>query len=581
MSLLQDLEKANGVSSIPAQSTKAPSGGFLSQLHSVNQGGPSPEEATRTFNIQSSSIAASKQAAALSSPMGILKQTAREIIPRAKQVAGDIIGGAINGVKDAFTSAPEQSINPVVGIKAGVNSLSDSISQAGDSVSNTWDVYHNEHASALDKGIATGETGMKLVGAIFSPVTAALSAAQTLPVVGHVATAINGFFGALGGAGGALGTDTIDGLPVSEETKAKLKPLAGEIGALVAQIGAGKIGGDAYKKFTGKVNEVTKTLAADPAVKGEAVAPKTEAALVASPEVAKPKTQVEQLSNLTKNSIENKPVGVKEKSVQYFKDHPDQITVDPIKIREVDGALTVEDGRHRLQAAKDVGISDLQVEDVTPEYTGQSSKMLEQINKKVDALATTQAATPLAEPQQIGIEQKPSGVGKSIEANAIEQKLTEGFGGTAGYDPITIAEQSNLTSHLINNNLDLAKRMLSGDHPLPSNIHGTSLIVGLEDYAMKNGDAALLRDIANSPLTSETSYHAQSMRILQERAGDSAAKILEDVKKAKKEAVEKKSGTTIEKAKNDTVKDIKEEIKKSAPKKQDWASFVEEIRCNY
>lgn len=96
---------------------------------------------------------------------------------------------------------------------------------------------------------------------------------------------------------------------------------------------------------------------------------------------------VEDLHKLTTNNLQKNNAGIREKSIQYYKDNPQEITKSPVKIREADGQLFIEDGRHRLEAARQVGIDNLKIEDVTPLYpevegqAGKSSEILRSILK--------------------------------------------------------------------------------------------------------------------------------------------------------------------------------------------------------
>lgn len=183
--------------------------------------------------------------------------------------------------------------------------------------------------------------------------------------------------------------------------------------------------------------------------------------------------------------------------------------------------------------------------------------------------------------QRINPDQKTSGVASSIEAKAIEKGLTKDLGGLAGYDPITIKEQSRLVDELIKNNLEDAKSMIRGDKPLPDNLRGAALIKGLEDYAISKGDVSLLKDLADSPLVSETSRHAQELRLLAERNPESPVSIMKAVKDAREKAVEKKTNKKITEARKSVVDEIKKEIKANASKRPTWEAFIESIQCGY
>ena len=177
------------------------------------------------------------------------------------------------------------------------------------------------------------------------------------------------------------------------------------------------------------------------------------------------------------------------------------------------------------------------------------------------------------------VPEKISKVAITIEERAIEQKLTEGFEGKAGFDPITIKEQARIVSDLIRTDIEKAKRMVRGDEPVPDNLRGSSLIVGLEEHALRRGDVTLLRDLSKSPLTAETSRFAQELRVLAERAPESPVRIMQDITKARETALEKRTKKKASQIKKSTVNEIKSEIKKGVSKRPTWEEFVREIQC--
>lgn len=170
-----------------------------------------------------------------------------------------------------------------------------------------------------------------------------------------------------------------------------------------------------------------------------------------------------------------------------------------------------------------------------------------------------------------------SKVGKSIETGAIEKKLTEGFGGTAGYDRVVVKEQAQNVADLVNSDLNSARAMVRGEIALPEHIRGASLITGMEDYAVKNGDSEILRELAQSPLASETSRSAQELRLLAERSPDSPVAALQDIAKTREAMVSKRYGS-LAKAKDTVSAQIKKEIAANRTK-ETWSSFIESIQC--
>ncbi len=170
----------------------------------------------------------------------------------------------------------------------------------------------------------------------------------------------------------------------------------------------------------------------------------------------------------------------------------------------------------------------------------------------------------------------PSKIAKSIEVKAIEQKLTEGFEGIAGYDKITIKKQAELASNLMKD-LEKASKVIRGEEPLPEELRGTALITAAEEYIKETGDAKLAYELANSPLVSETSVAAQELRLAAEREPDSLTLKLQELKKAREQAVEQKTGKSAKEAVKNEVTKIKKEIK--TPDKWDWGKFLKLIEC--
>jgi hypothetical protein len=196
--------------------------------------------------------------------------------------------------------------------------------------------------------------------------------------------------------------------------------------------------------------------------------------------------------------------------------------------------------------------------------------------RKTDYETVVQIARKLQKPVE---ETKPSKVGVSIEAKAIEEGLAKSFAGTAEYTPVTIKEQAAMAAKLINSSPTKAKNIVLGLEPLPLGLRAGTILKAMEDMALDNGDSELLRQIANSPLTAETSLHAQELRMLAERNPESPVKIIQDVQAIKKKAVESKTGKKVKEAVKKEVQKIKKEVK--VPDKNDWNKFLDTIKCNY
>jgi hypothetical protein len=175
--------------------------------------------------------------------------------------------------------------------------------------------------------------------------------------------------------------------------------------------------------------------------------------------------------------------------------------------------------------------------------------------------------------------QPKSKVGTSIEANAIENDLTKSFEGTAEYTPVTVKEQAEKAANLVNSDLEKARRIISGKEKLPNNLRAAPLISAVEKYAQKTGDAELLKELANSSLTAETSLHAQELRLLRERQPNSPVKLIQEIQKTREAATEKRVRKTVKDAVKKEVEKIQIEIKKTSPKFKDWREFVDKLEC--
>lgn len=180
--------------------------------------------------------------------------------------------------------------------------------------------------------------------------------------------------------------------------------------------------------------------------------------------------------------------------------------------------------------------------------------------------------------QQAELKAKASKIGKSIEAKAIETKLSKGFDKIAEYNPITIKEQAAQASYLVNSDIELARKVVSGTEPLPSGLRGTSLITAMEEYIKRNPNPEIARELANSPLVTATSTAAQELRLAAERVPDSATAKLQEVKRAREMAIKAQE---LEKVKTKQLKELKESTKKTNLTKEEvsWEKFLSDIKC--
>lgn len=172
-----------------------------------------------------------------------------------------------------------------------------------------------------------------------------------------------------------------------------------------------------------------------------------------------------------------------------------------------------------------------------------------------------------------------SKIGRSVEAKTIEKGLTQSFEGTAEYNKKTVAGEAEKVANLLNSDPEQVRRIIRGEEPVPNDVSGTYLIKGAEDAAQARGDVEALREIARSPLTSETSRHAQELRMAAERSPDSAALRIKELRDARREAAKAKNVEPVEKRVEAEVKTIKKHVVRKTANPRNWESFIREIAC--
>jgi hypothetical protein len=204
--------------------------------------------------------------------------------------------------------------------------------------------------------------------------------------------------------------------------------------------------------------------------------------------------------------------------------------------------------------------------------------------------AEPQAVTPtptmpekiiVTEPLTTG-EKKVTGLSKSVEAKAIEDKLTKGFGGLSEYETINIKDQASKAQELLSQDYETAKKIAMGEVEPPPGLKSFSVYTAVENRANKEGDVQTLLDLATkSNLNVESSGAAQTLRLLAERDPESPTTVIKNLAKVREETFQKKFGkkTNVKQKQKSIANEIKENIKIHSPKREDWESFVRSLQC--
>lgn len=153
--------------------------------------------------------------------------------------------GADRSFKSTFVEgAPIKEGGKVVS-----ETLEDQTNRMGSAFRPAVEGYLNGDVKKADVVAGLGNYVMGIVNTGFSPIAGALKGAESIPVLGLVATGLNKFAAGLAGTGGNAAVATLDALPFDQETTEKLTPLANEVGSLVGML----LGFKATEKAGGRV----------------------------------------------------------------------------------------------------------------------------------------------------------------------------------------------------------------------------------------------------------------------------------------------------------------------------------------
>lgn len=167
-----------------------------------------------------------------------------------------------------------------------------------------------------------------------------------------------------------------------------------------------------------------------------------------------------------------------------------------------------------------------------------------------------------------------------IKNEAIEKGIKADFQGIEEYDKVSFKDQAKKVGQIIDEDPEKAIRIALGKE-LPTNgALPESVFIAVKNQAIKKGDTELLIRLATEEggVAKESTVLGQRIKMLDEQLEDDAFKNINDVIKNRKANATKK-GLDVSKAKKEEVSKLKDAIKKSAPKKDEWAEFLETIKC--
>jgi hypothetical protein len=169
----------------------------------------------------------------------------------------------------------------------------------------------------------------------------------------------------------------------------------------------------------------------------------------------------------------------------------------------------------------------------------------------------------------------PSKAGLTIKESAAGQKA--GVQETATYAAKTHAGTSSDATALVKSDLPQARAISLGHEPLPTGMSSSKLLLALKNHAETTGDGALLKELANSKLASESSLHAQETALMKDGSEDT----LGAIKQIQEARIQGKGGAKVSKLSDQQLRTYTEAATQ-APKQAritDWNSLVERLAC--
>jgi len=188
--------------------------------------------------------------------------------------------------------------------------------------------------------------------------------------------------------------------------------------------------------------------------------------------------------------------------------------------------------------------------------------------------------TPENKPIVVPGTQLPVGEGK-VKTSKLAQRITDSIENLPEetkkqlptYQVSNSKEQIKMAAEYVEKYPEDAMSVLKGKKPVPKGLLRNSIGLALEEKATLEGDSELARNLTSLYSTRS----GQEIEILKMRDPTSSVAVMTDLQRAKVEAIGgKEKVRAVTKTTTDEVKNI---IKQSAPKRQNWAEFMDSLKC--
>lgn len=502
-------------------------------------------------------------------------------------------------------------------VKTGGEEVSRTIEDTSVRFRDTWDtvvvpMVTTKETPTLSKAVSVGRSVLGVVNVFFSPVTGSLKGLSTVPGVGHLADLLNATFSGLGVAGGTAALDALNAAPVSDETKAKLTPLIEELGALAAQIAAGKATHVIYTKYKGRVSDVLDVVKEEATPKAEptpaegrrtlrvvsdgketkvpVTTPTTRHRAYADRMGYEPYTPDAQLPTIPFGRTPKRGTSADAVTEVVYLPREEVYAVAPKEI--------VEAVKDAVKGARESNVQVVSRETVPPTAQEATIDSLSAITMRESPPPSSSKPSPrIGEPQvergtpaatvpPITEMLKPvSGPGE-VRAPTLAQRgaalagtLERTLGQLPVYGRQNWSAQASLAERFIKSSPDEAWEVGMGAKEAPPDLLRSSVWVALTEMAKRAGDTEAIMALAKSPVTEFLTRAGQEAGYLSTFAADNPVRIIKDIEQTWAESFKKRTGQDPERATRAEMVNIDKAIEKSSSSRPSWEQFMKDIQC--
>jgi hypothetical protein len=513
----------------------------------------------------------------------------------------NVVKSSVQGAVNSWNTGEKQSLNPLNIGKAFTDTYKGAIINASDKLDKAVSDFGK--VGALQYGTDLAQVGLGAVGAILSPISATFKAAEVIPVVGFLAKGINSLFGAIGGGGGEAGIQVLNNLPIPAEVKNTLAPVVRDASALAGQILAGKAGLDSLPDKVSELANHSKTILhsiketaditpqiTDSIKKSELPPPppiETPSIIATKPlETIKPVEPTIPASSEIKTPQGQYPTIRQGGEIKMVEGTPIKIIdgVNTFLHKDENGNWTVSEATTgRNLSGGGFPNSNFAVKEAKANIDNAGVDNFKKLISENQLPKSPQTITNIIKPEVSGTPMVNVRTAKSAAdvSQTMAEKGFQKFPETeqAKYSPTTKAEQIQKVSDLMTNKIDEAKQMIRGDKNVPNDVLPQVLFNAMEEHALMNGDAGLLRDLAQSPIATKLSEAGQALGSHGYNDNpNSPVQAIREITQIREKALSKTIKDTA-KEKSKVVSEIDKEIKSVKQSKQTWSEFVRSIQC--